>query len=188
MERIQKFAKFFRIIFLISFIITPVFTGVIWLSGGEINFEDDPAELMSEIYTDGLEISPEQLPPFPLPMKTRLLGLGASMLTTGTAMLALWWLFQLFGRFAQGEIFTESTVKYIRYLGWTMIAGVIALPFEEALTTLILTIHNPPGDRIIAIGFESADFEELVVGGVIILISWIMDEGRKLRETDELTV
>lgn len=188
MDRIQKFAKIFRIIFLISFIITPLFTGVIWLSGGEVNFEGEPAELVFELYAYDLDIDPDQLPPFPLPMGTRLLGLSANMLTTGTAMLALWWLFQLFGRFAQGEIFTESTVRYIRYLGWTMIAGIIALPFEEALTTLILTIHNPPGDRVIAIGFESADFEELIVAGIIILVSWIMDEGRKLREADELTV
>jgi hypothetical protein len=40
----------------------------------------------------------------------------------------------------------------------------------------------------VSISLESGDVLDLLVAGIIILVSWIMDEGRKLRETDELTV
>lgn len=52
----------------------------------------------------------------------------------------------------------------------------------------VFTMHNDVGERLISISFEGTDFEELITAGVIILVSWIMEEGRKLRETDELTV
>ena len=110
------------------------------------------------------------------------------MIPAGVFMLGMWWLVRLFGLFSIGQIFTADTVRYIRNLGWTMAAGVVATPVHEALLSLVLTMHNPPGQHILSLSTESADLGELLTAGVIILVSWIMDEGRKLREADELTV
>ncbi len=188
-NRIQRFAKFFRAIFLIALIVSPLFVGSIWLSGGEIlvSGEEDPS-MAIEILTDDLAIDEAHSPDFPLPWSTRLLGLGVAMIPTGIGMLSLWWLFRLFSCFSAGEIFTRNTVKYIRRTGWTVLIGAGITPIYEALMTIVLTIHNPPGERLVAITFDSANFEEIVIGGVVIVVSWIMDEGRKLRETEELTV
>ena len=121
-------------------------------------------------------------------MSTRLMGLGVDMIPTGIRMLSWWWLFLLFGCFTAGEIFTRNTVKYIRRTGWTVLIGAGFMPIHEALMTVALTIQNPPGERMVAFSIDSANLEEIVIGGIIILVSWIMDEGRELRETEELTV
>lgn len=186
--RIQRFAKFFRAIFVIFLILTPVIVGGVWLVGGELSFEDGDSNTVIEMLVDDMAIDEAAAPSFPLPWETRLLGLAVSMIPTGIGMLSLWWLIRLFSCFAGGQIFTKSTVKYISRLGWTMVAGFVASPVYEALLTMVLTMHNPPGERLVSFSLESADFEELLTAGVIILVSWIMEEGRKLRETDELTV
>ncbi len=101
-NRIQRFAKFFRAIFLIALIVSPLFVGSIWLSGGEIlvSGEEDPS-MAIEILTDDLAIDEAHSPDFPLPWSTRLLGLGVAMIPTGIGMLSLWWLFRLFSCFPQ---------------------------------------------------------------------------------------
>ncbi|BDQ38839.1 hypothetical protein SYK_31990 [Pseudodesulfovibrio nedwellii] len=188
-ERIQKFAKFFRAIFLVALIASPLIVGSIWLTGGEIMLMDDDSPSMAiEFLTEDLGIDEAQAPAYPLAWSTRILGLGVDMLPTAIGMLSLWWLVQLFSCFAAGEIFTRNTVMYIRRTGWTMLIGVCVGPIHEALLTLVLTINNPPGERMISISLDSANFEEVVIAGVIILVSWIMEEGRKLREVNELTV
>jgi len=186
--RIQKYARLFRTIFFVFLIATPILVGGVWLTGGDLSGGDNQSNTMFQMFIGGVDVDAEYMPSFPLPWSTRLLGLAVSLISVGFGMLSLWWLIRLFSCFASGEFFTENTVKYIHRLGWTMVAGVVAAPIHEALLTLVLTIHNPPGQRMISISFESTDIQELVTAGIIILVSWIMEEGRKLREIDELTV
>ncbi len=187
-RKIQKSAKLFRSIFWFTIVMTPIFMATIWLAGGELAFGDSGFEMGFDMMMGDVTMDDTYMPALPLPWSTRVLGLAVSMIPTGVTMLSLWWLIRLFSCFVGGEIFTENTVKYIRYLGWTMVAGVVAAPIHEALLTTVLTIHNAPGERMVMISLESTDFEQLVTAGVIILVSWIMEEGRKLREADELTV
>ena len=187
-RRIQRFAKVFRAIFLAAFVLSPVVVAGLWLSGGEILLGDGGATTAIGLVRDNVSLDAAHAPAFPLPWTQRWLGLGVSLIPLGASMLCLWWLVRLFALFSAGEIFTGNTVKYIRRTGWTMLAGVALMPFHEALLTLVLTMRNPPGERLISISLESGDIRDLLVAGIIILVSWIMDEGRKLRETDELTV
>jgi len=186
--RISKYAKIFRTLFWCFLVASPFFVALFWLSGGLFGFESESYKLGFEIFLGDIYIGEEFFPEFPLAWDIRMFGLAVNMLPLSVSMLSLWWLIRLFDCFTIGEIFTENTVKYIRYLGWTMVAGVAVTPIYDALITLVLTMHNDVGERLIAISFEGTDFEELITAGVIILVSWIMEEGRKLRETDELTV
>ncbi|WP_338669850.1 DUF2975 domain-containing protein [Pseudodesulfovibrio methanolicus] len=187
-QRIQRFARVFRAIFVAAFVLSPVIVATLWFSGGEVLLGDGGSTTIIGLVRDNVSLDAAHAPAFPLPWSQRWLGLAVSLIPLGPTMLCLWWLARLFGLFTAGEIFTGNTVKYIRRTGWTMLAGVILMPIHEALLTLVLTIHNPPGERLITISLESGDARDLLVAGIIILVSWIMDEGRKLRETDELTV
>ena len=66
------------------------------------------------------------------------------------------------------NIFTGNTVKYIRRTGWTMLAGVVLMPVHEALLTMVLTMHNLPGERLITVSIGSSDIRDLLVTGIII--------------------
>lgn len=188
--RIQKAAQAFRAIFLFFFLLVPILIGGLWLACDEITMENGAHSetVLEMLILNEFDMIDEVNLEFPLPWKIRLLGLAVDMIPLSITMLSLWWLIHLFTCFANGQIFTESTVKYIRYLGWTMVVGVVATPIHEALMTAVLTMHNPPGEQMIGVSLESTDFEDLIVAGIIILVSWIMEEGRRLRESDELTV
>jgi hypothetical protein len=41
---------------------------------------------------------------------------------------------------------------------------------------------------VVEVGFTSSEVTTLMVGGVVWVIAWVMDEGRILTEENELTV
>jgi hypothetical protein len=83
---------------------------------------------------------------------------------------------KLLGLFEKGILFTKEIVRCIKILGGLAIAsGVIELIFWIA-------IQNT-GSRTLGTGLSN-----LFEGFFIFFIAWIMDEGRKIQEEQELTV
>jgi hypothetical protein len=84
---------------------------------------------------------------------------------TGTILLRLFW---LYGR---GILFTGKNVRCIRFFGWwLMIDWFLDFQMRSALHDMGLPMTA------------------LFVGLLIIFVAWIMDEGRKIQEEQELTV
>jgi preprotein translocase subunit SecG len=75
-------------------------------------------------------------------------------------------LHRLFANYAEGHVFTAESVAQIRKLGFTLflVAGLKLL------------------------AERSFPFEALITGGLVILISWVMDAARNLREENEATI
>ena len=103
-------------------------------------------------------------------------------------MTGIWVLKKLFECYEKGIFFQEENVacfkKLSRILIWWVIAGVVVTP----VTTIILTMNNPPGEHVVQVSFQSADLTALVVGGILRVIAGVMDDGRRLQEEMELTV
>jgi hypothetical protein len=70
-------------------------------------------------------------------------------------------------------------------MGWALIVLVVAETLSESLLSIVLTVANPPGQRMLTVGFSSRDFTTLVLGIAVLLISWAMDEGRRIAEEQE---
>jgi hypothetical protein len=82
-----------------------------------------------------------------------------------------WVVFALFGLYRQGILFSARNVRHIRSLGYYLIVNwAIEYQMQGALRDMDLSTNS------------------LFVGLLIIFVSWIMDEGRKIREEQELTV
>lgn len=133
---------------------------------------------------------------------------GFLLFSAGLLMLFWFWkLAQLFGYYEQGMIFAAKTIRCIKILGivcvcgWMMMVMIRVAPHAETMS------YQPPeasqGGRaqvttvvkhVYRMGFLSFDFGTgidfgfLLVGGSVVLSAWIMDEGRKMREEQELTV
>jgi hypothetical protein len=75
--------------------------------------------------------------------------------------------------YEQGKYFTAKNVTYIRFLGYYLIIDSFVNFQLDSLS------HN----EVITITFTQP-----FTGLVIIFIAWIMDEGRKIQEEQELTV
>ncbi len=121
-----------------------------------------------------------------------------------------WELAQLFRLYERGQIFAAATIRCIKFLGLLCAAGwmlklVTHIWLQQhplpSIQSMLVDKTVPPGvtTKVISIthyqmGFFSFDFGTgvdfglLFAGIVIVLIAWIMDEGRKIQEEQELTV
>ena len=54
--------------------------------------------------------------------------------------------------------------------------------------SVVLSFNNPPGERILAISFVGMDFLTLILGMIILIISWVMKEGYILADEHSHTI
>jgi hypothetical protein len=116
-----------------------------------------------------------------------------------------WKLSRLFNYYERGLIFAAETIRCIKIMGLMCLIGWMINSALHFLPPLVPHLQNslPAPGRLAPIktssiylrmGFFSFDFGtginfgQLLIGAVIFLIAWIMDEGRKIQEEQELTV
>jgi hypothetical protein len=113
-----------------------------------------------------------------------------------------WKLAQLFGFYQRGIIFSPETIRCIKMLGVVCLIGwslnfTARLLFRPGPVAPEAPTHSQAvvvKKSVYHMGFLSFDFGTgvdfglLLVGASVSLAAWIMDEGRKLKEDQELTV
>lgn len=105
-----------------------------------------------------------------------------------SAVLA-WFCYKLFSLYSRGQLFSSKVVSCIRRIGYTYFL-MAALAFFSQM----ISLHSGKGDllptayhldwAIYVWGLAGALFS----ASLIIFIAWVMDEGRKIQEEQELTV
>lgn len=114
-------------------------------------------------------ISPSHIYTSPTEMPPEILALW--LVRTGLAICCLAVLSCLFWLYEQGILFATKNVNYIRFFGYVLIlewvVDYLLMGFAHDLT-----LSTTP----------------IAAGLLIIFVAWIMDEGRKIREEQELTV
>src|SRR5450631_4020239 len=124
------------------------------------------------VFGTGVKISFSPLLTYTSPFKIPVIVLVLGFVRAGlffAGVLVLFWLLDLF---EAGKFFAAQNVQHIKLLGFLVIG--------DWVVTKILDTFAGSGVEI--------SFGQLVVGLLVILISWIMDEGRKIQEEQELTV
>ena len=181
MKKIALVSKILQVVFWIALISLPILTVLFWFY-----FEDLKAFGFSDRF-GGIDLNslPLQLP---LPLSARFFAMAASALPLAVDMVIVYLLIKLFNLYARGKIFTANNVRLIRWIGYTILIGQAISPVHQALLTLALTISNPPGQRMISIGLDNQNLFAIVSAVIIILVAWIMDEGRRLQEEQALVI
>jgi hypothetical protein len=117
-----------------------------------------------------------------MPQSLAIMAVG--LLTPATYLLAMAFLYQLFGLYAQGIVFSQRNVTILRRIGYTLIAVDLVKIIQSALTGPVLGwlgVVKPYLTIEFGIG-------ALVVGLAIVLISHVMNVGCRIYETDQLTI
>jgi Protein of unknown function (DUF2975) len=98
-----------------------------------------------------------------------------------------WFCYKLFNLCAHGDLFTSKVVSYIRRVGYAYFLMAIVASSQWLLSFYgmnDLSAVNHPYWPVGVLNLTSSLFP----GFLIIFIAWVMDEGRKIREEQELTV
>ncbi|WP_421903302.1 DUF2975 domain-containing protein [Maridesulfovibrio sp.] len=179
MDKIKKMSIFLKYAFLLMLIAIPIFEFAGW-----ILFDGDPESFFISEFL--LTFDPDYLAPLTDTQKA--LGLLVSIPYAGLGMYCCWQLVKLFGLYSQGLIFTADNSACYRRAAWALLIGEIVYPFTQTAVSYIATMNNAVGDRLICVGFDDTNIGNIVVACVILAISWVMDEGRKLQDEAELTI
>ncbi len=121
---------------------------------------------------------------------------GLNVLDSGinlTWAVGLWYAYQLFSSYARGSLFSGEIVSSIRRIGLVCILlGIehffyFAQGMEAPFLWLFYTFPNS-FDLTSMIRFVLELLFRLIPGFAIICVAWVMNEGRKIQEEQELTV
>jgi hypothetical protein len=123
-----------------------------------------------------------------LPGWSRSGGFLADLIPLGVIIYGLRRLRDLFSLYEGGLIFTADNVQCYRSLGRTLFVWVACNVLNHTLLGFVLTIDNPPGHRLLVLGLNSGDFTGMFVGAVVLTVSWIMDEARKIQEEQAMII
>jgi hypothetical protein len=103
------------------------------------------------------------------------------LLLAGYACWGVSFFYRLLRNLEQGVLFGSDNVRCLRNIGlWTAASPLLGVGFQ--LSKLIWAIDSPLMIDL------SPMFNGFLEGFFIIFIAWIMDEGRKIQEEQELTV
>ena len=183
MNKIQQVSFYFRILFQCFFYLSPIVLTLYWIFL--------PAQLGGHVWGGMISFIPEGMQQSilsPLSASTKLLGFLISLIPMFISEVILYFLIKLFKHYENKEIFTLESVNYINKIGRILLIGCILDPIHEALLSVALTWHNPPGQKILGFSFTGTSFIILMTSFLIILISWIMSEACQLKDEQQLTI
>lgn len=106
----------------------------------------------------------------------------------GMMLMGLWQARRCFVQFADGHVFTaQATAHLRRFAGW-VVGAALATIVAGAITSVLLTLHNPPGMRHLAVGVSSSQVLTLFFAAVVWLMADIIGQGQALAEENDAFV
>ncbi|PHN86224.1 DUF2975 domain-containing protein [Vibrio splendidus] len=182
MSNIQKQSRRIRMLLQSLFVLTPIMVCYFWLT------VETPYDFISATGIFYLTYDIGYFTMLPLTMTTRIVAAFTSLAMSSILMYALMVLIRLFRNYERGEIFSLENVMSYQKLGYSLFYWVLGSVIYGSLMSVILSFNNPPGERIFEISFVGMDFLTLILGIIILIISWVMKEGYILADEHSQTI
>ncbi|OGT47004.1 MAG: hypothetical protein A3F17_06020 [Gammaproteobacteria bacterium RIFCSPHIGHO2_12_FULL_41_15] len=186
MNKIKRVSQIFRILIFAIFILVPLLQTLFWMQAPK------PLSL-GNFFSSGTGVAVTFIPKavdilHPFTTANRANGFLVSLIPTAIVMLICYYLMSLFKLYQNGIIFSLENVRLIKKLGVTLSISQLVQPFYQFLLSMSLTWENPIHQRYGLISLNQTNIAILLIGLILILISWIMAEGHKLKEEQDFTV
>jgi hypothetical protein len=112
-------------------------------------------------------------------------GAAVSLLPVSLGLYALWQLWKLFAEYAAGRVFGRTALAHLRRFAWALLGTALLAPLVRAATSVALTLGNPPGRRMLVVGFSWNDYMAVLLAAVLIAIATVMAEAVRVAEENE---
>lgn len=181
---IERLSRFLKIVCIFAALAKPIWVAAYWITNGFAGMNFGP--LQSEWHPIPLGVS--LVPLSELNPLLKCAGFVVDLALTAFTSLAFWLGYELFRRFQSGTIFTLSSSRLIHKIGLLLLLQQCFYPIYSMLYSLIITISNPPGERLISISVGNAQLELVLFALILIVGSRIMAKAHELQEETEATV
>ena len=123
-----------------------------------------------------------------LTLVSRLLG---ALIDGVSVALLIWGCFcfiRVLRYYQRGELFTANTIALFNKMSRIAFAWALYEPFKFTLLSIVTTLSNQEGQRVIALGFTSNDVIHIFIVGFFLIITSLMHEAYELKNEYDLTV
>jgi Protein of unknown function (DUF2975) len=116
----------------------------------------------------------------------------AGAMVMGVPLLCLLWGLgharRCFAQFARGDVFTEGATAHLRHMAAWVAAAALAALLAAAGVSVLLTLHQPPGARHVALAIGSDQLFTLFFAGLVWLMAAVIGQGQALAEENQAFV
>ncbi len=179
---LSKYSRIMRRIFQGLLVLLPIGIVCFWAT------YQTPYAYLSNLGIVQINTPIDILTKLPLTFLTRLMAIIVSLIFSLILVRALMLLIRLFGHYAKNEIFSDRNVNIYRHLGHCVFYWVFGGMVYQALMTVVISMNNPPGQRMLFVSFTGLDALTLLVGVIILGIARVMREGQRLADENEYTI
>jgi len=123
-----------------------------------------------------------------MPIPHRLLGMLVDSVSAMLLMSGLLIFMRLMQRYQAGEIFSTRALGGLEKLSKYAFVWAVYSPLSASILSVVTTLHNPPGSRMLTIGFGMHDIANIFIFGCLCVIASVMREGNALQSEQDLTV
>lgn len=114
--------------------------------------------------------------------QVQLAGLALSAPPLGLLIYMLLQARAVFSGFAVGMRFTDLVATRVWRIGLILVVKGVLGPLWRAAAGVVLTLGNPPGQKILAISISSDDVLWAIVGALLVAIGWTLREAARIAE------
>lgn len=180
LEKVRKYSASLRGVFKLLFALVAI-AGVVGLLVIALSSFEETSISFGDLVLRGDEVT----------ASVRMAGAIGLLIGRGVALKLLYHLVKLFDLYANGYIFTADNVAQIRQIGISVFLFTAGWLYSLVMRAILGGADALPADagEISSINVGSSGvFGFVLTGVIIIIVSWIMDVGRELREEQDLTV
>ena len=96
-------------------------------------------------------------------------------------LVGLFFLRRAFANFAIGELFNPANSRDLRRFSMLLLVQALVTPLHFALSSVLLSLNHPAGQKMLSISFGSNELRAIGVGLVLWVMSNLLVEGSKLQ-------
>jgi hypothetical protein len=181
-QKIRRLSRFLKYSCIFGMIMAPTLNAYYWIHDGFRIFYFEKTKWLLQ-FADAPFTSIDELS-----SELKLAGFLTDLIPCTFFVISLYIMLKLFKRFERLEFFTKTTVRYIRQTGFVLVIKLLIHPFYIALHSFILSLPNPPGQRVVVLAYGPNEIKMLFLAFIVFLAAYIMEEGRHLYEENSMTI
>lgn len=112
----------------------------------------------------------------------RVTGAVVAAVPLGLLLAGVWQAQRCFDRFARGKVFTWAAFVLLRRFASFVAAAALAAMAAGALLSVLLTVYNPPGQKVLALAVSSSHVFTVFFAGVVWLMADVIRQGRDIAD------